>query len=66
MIISWNVDAGWTDYDKWDELLFEFDRQVSFLGAAKTLAPELVTNTTLRQRWVTKVSGALVLVFSMT
>ncbi|MDK2778899.1 MAG: outer membrane protein transport protein [Pseudomonadota bacterium] len=44
-----NVDAGWTDYDKWDELLFEFDRQVSFLGAAKTLAPELVTNTTLRQ-----------------
>lgn len=43
-----NVDAGWTDFDKWDSLYFEFDRQVSFLGAAKTLAPDLVTNTTLR------------------
>ncbi|MCA6062356.1 outer membrane protein transport protein [Thalassolituus marinus] len=44
-----NVDAGWTDFDKWDSLYFEFDRQVGFLGAAKTLAPELVTSTTLRQ-----------------
>lgn len=44
-----NVDAGWTDYDKWDALVFDFDRQVGFLGAAKTLAPALVTDTTLRQ-----------------
>jgi len=46
---QFNADAGWTDFDKWDALNFQFDRQVSFLGAAKTLAPELVTDTTLRQ-----------------
>ncbi len=46
---QFNADAGWTDFDKWDELKFRFDRQVSFLGAAKTLAPDLVTNDTLRQ-----------------
>ncbi|GGY42266.1 hypothetical protein GCM10011297_14140 [Bacterioplanes sanyensis] len=44
-----NVDAGWTDFEKWDALKFEFDRQVSFLSTAKTLAPELVTDTTLSQ-----------------
>ncbi|UTW46831.1 OmpP1/FadL family transporter [Bacterioplanoides sp. SCSIO 12839] len=44
-----NVDAGWTDFEKWDSLLLEFDRPVSFLGTARTLAPGLVTNTTLEQ-----------------
>ncbi|ASP39896.1 aromatic hydrocarbon degradation protein [Bacterioplanes sanyensis] len=44
-----NVDAGWTDFEKWDSLKFEFDRQVSFLSTAKTLAPGLVTDTTLKQ-----------------
>lgn len=44
-----NVDAGWTDFDKWDALTFEFDRSVSFLSAAKTMAPGLVTDTTLKQ-----------------
>lgn len=44
-----NVDAGWTDFEKWDALKFEFDRQVSFLSTAKTLAPGLVTDTSLRQ-----------------
>jgi len=44
-----NIDAGWTDFEKWDALTLEFDRPVSFLSTAKTLAPELVTNTTLKQ-----------------
>ncbi|MBE0484001.1 MAG: outer membrane protein transport protein [Bacterioplanes sp.] len=44
-----NVDAGWTDFAKWDSLLLEFDRPVSFLSTAKTLAPELVTDTSLNQ-----------------
>lgn len=44
-----NVDAGWTDLDKWDALQFEFDRSVSFLSAAKTMAPGLVTDTSLKQ-----------------
>lgn len=44
-----NVDAGWTDFEKWDALTIEFDRPVSFLSTAKTLAPGLVTNTSLRQ-----------------
>lgn len=42
-----NLDAGWTDYDQWQSLYFEFDRQVSFLSTAKTLAPDIVTDTTL-------------------
>lgn len=44
---QFNMDAGWTDFDKWDALKFEFDRNVSFLGAAKTLSPEIVTDNTL-------------------
>lgn len=47
--IQLNVDAGWTDLDKWDALQFEFDRSVSFLSAAKTMAPGLVTDTSLKQ-----------------
>ncbi|WP_320819553.1 OmpP1/FadL family transporter [Thalassolituus sp.] len=42
-----NLDLGWTDYDKWDELYFEFDRDVSFLSTARTLSPDLVTASTL-------------------
>jgi len=44
-----NVDAGWTDYDKWESLSFQFDRPVGFLNAAKVLAPGLVTSTSLNQ-----------------
>ncbi|WP_430462464.1 OmpP1/FadL family transporter [Thalassolituus sp. LLYu03] len=44
-----NMDAGWTDFDKWDALNFQFDRSVGFLGAAKTLAPTLVTSNSLSQ-----------------
>jgi long-subunit fatty acid transport protein len=47
--IQFNVDAGWTDYDEWDSFLFQFDRQLDFLNAAKILAPTEVTPTTLRQ-----------------
>lgn len=43
-----NLDLGWTDYDKWDELYFEFDRDVSFLSTARTLSPDLVTSSTLK------------------
>jgi len=46
---QFNYDLGWTDYDKWDELLLEFDRPVSFLSAAKIMAPGLVTDSTLAQ-----------------
>jgi long-subunit fatty acid transport protein len=46
---QFNYDLGWTDYDTWDELVLEFDRPVSFLSAAKILAPGLVTDTTLAQ-----------------
>ncbi|QQD21469.1 aromatic hydrocarbon degradation protein [Oceanospirillaceae bacterium ASx5O] len=42
-----NVDAGWTDFDKWDALRFEFDRNVSFLSMAKLLAPDIVTDNSL-------------------
>lgn len=46
---QFNFDLGWTDYDKWNDLLIEFDRPVSFLSAAKILGPGLVTDTTLNQ-----------------
>lgn len=42
-----NVDAGWTDFDQWESLHFKFDRNVSFLGAAKMLAPDIVTDNSL-------------------
>lgn len=48
--IQLNVDAGWSDFKKWDALEFQFDRSVDFLGAAKTLAPGLVTDTSLKQQ----------------
>ncbi len=44
-----NVDAGWTDFGKWEALEFKFDREVSFLNSAKMLSPDLVTGTSLRQ-----------------
>ena len=46
---QFNYDLGWTDYDKWNNLLLEFDRPVSFLSAAKIMAPGLVTDSTLSQ-----------------
>ncbi len=46
---QFNFDLGWTDFDKWDALTLQFDRPVSFLSSAKIMAPELVTDTTLRQ-----------------
>jgi long-subunit fatty acid transport protein len=46
---QFNFDLGWSDFNKWDYLEFQFDRPVSFLSTAKVLAPGLVTDTTLRQ-----------------
>ena len=46
---QFNYDLGWTDYDKWNNLVLEFDRPVSFLSAAKIMAPGLVTDRTLTQ-----------------
>lgn len=46
---QFNFDLGWTDFDKWNELVLEFDRPVSFLSSAKIMGPGLVTDTTLRQ-----------------
>jgi long-subunit fatty acid transport protein len=46
---QFNFDLGWTDYDKWDYIEFKFDRPVSYLNTVKLLAPDLVTDTTLRQ-----------------
>lgn len=47
--LQFNVDAGWTDYDEWEYFLFEFDRTLDFLNAAKLLAPKEVTANTLKQ-----------------
>jgi len=47
--LQFNVDAGWTDYDEWEYFLFNFDRQLDFLNAAKILAPTEVTATSLKQ-----------------
>ncbi len=33
--IQWNIDAGWTDWKKWDQLTFQFDRQVNLLEMAR-------------------------------
>lgn len=46
-IFHFNLDAGWTDYDEWDSLNLQFDRQVSFLSTAKILSPGIVTDTSL-------------------
>ena len=47
--LQFNIDAGWTDFDEWEYFLFQFDRQLDFLNAAKILAPTEVTATTLKQ-----------------
>jgi long-subunit fatty acid transport protein len=33
--VQWNIDAGWTDWKKWDQLTFQFDRQVNLLDMAR-------------------------------
>ena len=36
--VSWaqlNVDAGWTDWSKWDNLTFQFDRNINLLDMAR-------------------------------
>jgi long-subunit fatty acid transport protein len=33
--VQWNIDAGWTDWKKWDNLTFQFDRQVNLLDMAR-------------------------------
>ena len=33
--VQFNVDAGWTDWAKWDELTFQFDRTVNLLEMAR-------------------------------
>ncbi len=47
--LQFNVDAGWTDFDEWDSLTFEFDRRLDFLNAAKILAPTEATASSLKQ-----------------
>ncbi|MDF1763325.1 MAG: outer membrane protein transport protein, partial [Oleibacter sp.] len=46
-IFHLNLDVGWTDFDTFDAVELQFDRQVSFLSTAKVLSPDLVTDTTL-------------------
>jgi len=33
--VQWNFDAGWTDWGKWNELTFQFDRNVNLLDMAR-------------------------------
>ncbi|HEX7636863.1 MAG TPA: outer membrane protein transport protein, partial [Burkholderiaceae bacterium] len=33
--VQWNVDAGWTDWSKWDKLTFDFDQNVNLLDMAR-------------------------------
>lgn len=33
--LQWNIDAGWTDWGKWDNLTFQFDRTVNLLEMAR-------------------------------
>ncbi len=33
--VQFNVDAGWTDWGKWNNLTFQFDRQVNLLEMAR-------------------------------
>lgn len=47
-MLTMNVDIGWTDYRKWDALVFRFDRNLEFLGAAKILSPDNATSNSLR------------------
>ena len=33
--VQFNVDAGWTDWSKWDKLTFQFDQNVNLLDMAR-------------------------------
>ncbi len=33
--LQWNIDAGWTDWGKWNDLTFQFDRTVNLLEMAR-------------------------------
>jgi len=33
--LQWNIDAGWTDWAKWNQLTFQFDRNVNLLDMAR-------------------------------
>ena len=33
--VQWNFDAGWTDWSKWNQLTFQFDRSVNLLEMAR-------------------------------
>ena len=33
--VQWNFDAGWTDWSKWNQLTFQFDRTVNLLEMAR-------------------------------
>jgi long-subunit fatty acid transport protein len=60
-----NVDIGWTDYSQWDAFLFQFDRNLEFLNAARILSPDNATPSTLRlplnftDQWNWAVGGEL-------
>ncbi|MCP5160519.1 MAG: outer membrane protein transport protein [Hahellaceae bacterium] len=46
-MLTINTDLGWTDFKNWDALHIQFDRKLEFLGAAKILSPDNVTDTSL-------------------
>jgi long-subunit fatty acid transport protein len=60
-----NVDIGWTDFSQWDAFLFQFDRNLEFLNAARILSPDNATPSTLRlplnftDQWNWSVGGEL-------
>ena len=33
--VQWNFDAGWTDWGKWNQLTFQFDRTINLLEMAR-------------------------------
>jgi long-subunit fatty acid transport protein len=33
--VQWNFDAGWTDWGKWNQLTFQFDRSINLLEMAR-------------------------------
>lgn len=41
-------DIGYTDYEKWDAFLVEFDRSLDISGAGQILSPQNVTSNTVR------------------
>ena len=53
--LQFNVDAGWTDWSKWNQLTFQFDRQVNLMEMARLFgqsdATKLVIPRGYRSVW---------------